>query len=75
MASTFKVGLSIDSELNVSFVLKPVIYMHKLMERVEKYKKLEDDQLQDKAKAKAPMKERREVRMDHPPWPRRHFFP
>ena len=45
MASTFKVGLSIDSELNISFVLKPVIYMHKLMERVEKYKKLVDDQL------------------------------
>lgn len=45
MARTFKVGLSIDSELNVSFVLKPVIYMHKLMERVEKYKRLEDDQL------------------------------
>ena len=75
MASTFKVGLSIDSELNISFVLKPVIYMHKLMERVEKYKKLVDDQLQDKAKAKAPMRKKREVRMDHPPRPRRDFFP
>ena len=41
---------------------------------VEEYKILENDQLQDKAKAKAPIRERKEIRMDHPPRPRRDFF-
>ena len=74
-ASTFKVGLPIDSELRASLALKPITDMHKLMERVKEYKRLEDDQLQDKAKAKVPMREKKEVRVDHPPWLRRDFFP
>lgn len=41
MASTFKVGLPIDSKLRASLTLKPVTDVHKLMERVEEYKKLE----------------------------------
>lgn len=40
--------------------------MKKLIERVEKYKSLEDDQLQAKSKAKAPTIERKEIRVDHP---------
>ena len=39
--STFKVGLPIDFELRASLALKPVTDMHKLMERVEEYKRLE----------------------------------
>ena len=42
-ASTFKVGLSINSELRASLALKLVTDMHKLMERVEEYKRLEND--------------------------------
>ena len=38
--------------------------MNKLMERVEEYKRLEDDQLQDKAKAKVPMGEKKESKID-----------
>ena len=53
----------------------PIMDMHKLMEWVEEYKRLEDDQLHDKAKAKAPMREKKEVRMDHPPQLRIDFFP
>ena len=52
-ASSFKVGLPIDSNLSASLALKLVMDMNKLMERVEEYKRLEYDQLQGKAKAKA----------------------
>ena len=52
-ASSFKVGLPIDSDLSASLALKLVMDMNKLMERVEEYKRLEYDQLQGKAKAKA----------------------
>lgn len=44
--------------------LKLVTDMNKLMERVEEYKRLEDDQFQDKAKAKLPMVEKKEVKLD-----------
>ena len=45
MTSIFKVGLSINSDLRASLALKPITDMNKLMERVEEYKRLEDDQL------------------------------
>ena len=44
--------------------LKPVTDINKLMERVEEYKGLEDDQLQDKAKAKTSTMEKKEVKAD-----------
>lgn len=46
VASTFKIGLSMDSELRKSLTKNPVEHMHKLMEWIEEYKRLEDDQLQ-----------------------------
>lgn len=61
-ASSFKVGLPIDFDLRASLALKPVMDMNKLMEWVEEYKRLEDDQLQDKAKAKVPVEEKKEVK-------------
>ena len=61
VASTFKVGLLIDSNLRASLALKLVTDMNKLMERVEEYKRLEDDQLQDKAKAKVLVGEKERV--------------
>ena len=45
MASTFKVRLPIDFDLRKLFALKPMTNMQKLMERVEEYKRLKDDQL------------------------------
>lgn len=41
--STFKVGLTIDFELRTSLTLWSVTDMQKLMERVEEYKRLEDN--------------------------------
>ena len=35
--------------------------MHELMERVKKYKRLEDDQLHGKSKSKAPLVERKDT--------------
>ena len=43
--------------------------MNKLMERAEQYKRLEDDQLQDKAKAKAHVVEKKDVKVDQAPRP------
>lgn len=64
VASTFKVGLPIDFDLRDSLALKPVTDMNKLMEQVEEYKRLEDDQSQDKAKAKVPIVEKKQVKAD-----------
>ena len=64
-------GLPIDSDLRASLALKPITDMNKLMEWVEEYKRLEDDQLQDMAKAKV----QKEVKIDQAPQPRRDFFP
>ena len=43
--------------------------MNKLMERVKEYKRLEYDQLQDKAKAKAPITEKKKVKENQAPQP------
>ncbi|XP_023924066.1 uncharacterized protein LOC112035475 [Quercus suber] len=75
VASTFKVGLAIDSKLRTSLTLIPITDMHKLIERVEEYKILEDDQLQVNSKSKTLVVERKEARLDHPPRPRRDFYP
>jgi len=65
--STFKVGLHIDFYLRASLTLRPVMDMHKLMERVEEYKRLEDDQLHAKSKSKALVAETKVARVVHPP--------
>ncbi|XP_050255087.1 uncharacterized protein LOC126700954 [Quercus robur] len=50
-ASTFKMGLPEDSELRESLTKRPPEDMRQLMRRIEKYKRLEDDRLQNKGKA------------------------
>ena len=41
---TFKVGLSSEHDLRKSLTGKPVTSLHQLMDRVDKYKRIEDDQ-------------------------------
>ena len=41
---TFKVGLPFEHGLRKSLTCKPVISLHQLMDRVDKYKRIEDDQ-------------------------------
>ena len=49
---TFKVGLPSKHGLRKSLTGKPVISLHQLMDRVDKFKRIEDDQQQGKGKAK-----------------------
>ena len=49
---TFKVGLAPKHGLRKSLTGKPVTSLRQLMDRVDKYKRIEDDQQQGKGKAK-----------------------
>ena len=51
MATTFRMGLPENSELQESLTKKPPEDMKQLMRRIEEYKRLEDDRLQSKGKA------------------------
>ena len=55
---TFKVGL------RKSLTSKPVTSLRQLIDRVDKYKRIEDDQQQGKGKAKVIPQERRDFRSD-----------
>ena len=61
---TFKVGLPSEHGLRKSLTGKPVISLRQLMDRVVKYKRIEDDQQQGKGKAKVIPQERRDFRSD-----------
>ena len=49
---TFKVGLPSEHGLRKSLTGKPVTSLRQLMDRVDRYKRIEDDQQQGKGKAK-----------------------
>ncbi|XP_030970093.1 uncharacterized protein LOC115990397 [Quercus lobata] len=75
VTSTFRMGLLEDSELWESLTKRPLEDMRKLMRRIEEYKRLEDDQLQNKGKAPLlnssrqsvfPMRPRKDFRMQEP---------
>ena len=61
---TFKVGLPSEHGLRKSLTGKPVTSLRQLMDRVDKYKRIEDDQQQGKGKAKAIPQEKRDFRSD-----------
>ena len=42
--STFKVGLPNEHSLRKSLTSKPITSIHQLMDRIEKYKRVEEDQ-------------------------------
>ena len=60
----FKVGLPSEHGLRKSLIGKPVTSLRQLMDRVDKYKRIEDDQHQGKGKAKFVPQERRDFRLD-----------
>ena len=60
----FKAGLPTDHDLRKSLTGKPVTSVHQLMDRIDKYKRVEEDQLQGKGKAKVIPQERRDFRSD-----------
>ena len=61
---TFKVGLPSKHGLRKSLTGKPVTNLRQLMDRVDKYKRIEDDQQQGKGKAKVIPQERKDFRLD-----------
>ena len=61
---TFKVGLPSEYGLRKSLTSKPVTSLRQLMDRVNKYKRIEDDQPQEKGKAKVIPQEMRDFRSD-----------
>ena len=50
--STFKAGLPAEHDLQKSFTGKPVTSVRFLMDKIDKYRRIEEDQLQGKGKAK-----------------------
>ena len=63
--STFKAGLPADHDLGKSLTSKPVTSVHQLMDRIDKYRRVEEDQLQGKGKAKVIPQERRDFRSNY----------
>ena len=62
--STFKAGLPAEHDLRKSLTGKPVISVCLLMDRIDKYRRIEEDQFQGKGKAKVIPQERRDSRSD-----------
>ena len=62
--STFKAGLPAEHDLRKSLTGKPVTSVRLLMDRIDKYKRIEEDQLQGKGKVKVILQERRDPRSD-----------
>ena len=49
---TFKVSLPTEHELRKLLSMKSALNMHQLMDRIDKYKQVDEDQIQGKGKAK-----------------------
>ena len=62
--STFKAGLPTEHNLRKSLTGKPVTSVRLLVDRIDKYRRIEEDQLQGKGKAKVIPQERRDSRSD-----------
>ena len=62
--STFKAGLPAEHDLRKSFTGKPITSVRLLMDRIDKYRRIDEDQLQGKGKAKVIPQERRDSRSD-----------
>ena len=62
--STFKSGLPTEHDLRKSLTGKPVTSVWQLIDRIDKYKKVENDQLQGKGKEKVIPQKGRDFRLD-----------
>ena len=63
--SSFKFELPADHGLRKSLTGKPVTSVRQLMDRIAKYKRVEEDQQQGKRKDKVIPQQRRDYRSDH----------
>ena len=60
--STFKVGLLAEHALRKSLTSKPITSVIQLIDRIDKYKRVEEDQQQGKGKANVIPQEMRDFR-------------
>ncbi|XP_065633429.1 uncharacterized protein LOC136069150 [Quercus suber] len=74
--NTFKNGLSMGHDMRKSLTGKPATSVRQLMDRIDKYKRVEEDLLQGKGKEKAIPQKRRDSRSDryNNACPRRDFM-
>ena len=63
--SIFKLSLPAEHGLRKSLTGKPVTSECQLMDQIDKYKRVEKDQQQDKGKNKVILQERRDFKSDH----------
>nr|XP_023922380.1 uncharacterized protein LOC112033843 [Quercus suber] len=63
--NTFKLGLPTDHGLRKSLTGKPVTSVRQLMDRIDKYKRVEEDQQQGKGKDKVIPQESRDFKSNH----------
>ena len=61
---TFKVSLPVEYDLRKSLTRKPVRSVHRLMDRIDEYKRVEEDQQQGNGKAKIVSHNIRDLRSD-----------
>ena len=59
---TFKVGLPKEHDLRKSLTKKPVRSVHRLMDRIDEYKRVKEDQQQGNGKSKVIPQEIRDFR-------------
>ena len=64
LISTFKSGLPTEYGLRKSLIGKLVISLRQLIDRIDKYKRVEENQQLGKGKAKIVPQERRDFRLD-----------
>ena len=62
--SILKAGLLAEHDLRKSLIGKLVASVRQLMDWIDKYRRIEEDQLQGKGKAKVILQERRDFRSD-----------
>ncbi|XP_075670378.1 uncharacterized protein LOC142640174 [Castanea sativa] len=62
--NTFKVGLPTNHDLRKFLTKKPIRSVCRLMDRIDEYKRVEEDQQQGKGKAKVITQEMRDFRSD-----------
>ena len=61
---TFKVGFPAEHDLRKFFTKKLIKSVRQLMDRIDEYKRVEEDQQQGKGKAKLVPQDRRDFRSD-----------
>ena len=73
--NTFKNSLPAEHDLRTSLTSKLATSVHQLMDRIDKYKRVEEDQLQVKGKEKVIPQERKDFKSDqyNSNCPRRDF--